>query len=249
MRKLLVPACLAALGLAGPAAAYEYPLQPADSHATRTFIAGYAYKNGKVAGDCSYEIVSGGGGRGSHSVTTNFYQHCTWDLHGVLSTIAAGKPTAPTPLSTTNGLTIYARNATGGFTGVDTAHGNLGFVNTPSAQFTWLTASGGVVFAASQKAFPVTLSIQNVGELPLVVNKISPTALYAKASLKSTTCAPTAVPPGHSCTIVVTYNPGVIPGGDDPYTAYDRLSVTITSNSGQATAFGETIEVPIAPAG
>jgi hypothetical protein len=249
MKQLFVLTALAGVCLAGQAAAYEYPLQLSTPANTRgTTIAGYAFKFGKVNGDCSYYTVTSGSGRDPRSYTTHFYQGCTWDLHGNLLSIVQGEPIAPTPISSVNGLTIYAKDAKGDTTGVDTAVRG-GFVNTPSAQFTWLTASGGYVFLSNQQPIDVTLNIQNVGDLALIVRKIVPTVYYAKVSVKSSTCTAAPVASGASCTIVITYDPSAIPGGDDPYTAYDHLTVGLVSNSGQSSTFGESIEVPIAPGG
>ena len=142
------------------------------------------------------------------------------------------------------------RDAAGDTTGADTAIFQAGFVNVRSAQYAWTTPSGGYLFLAGQVKTDITLTLQSIGDLPLAVAKISPTAAIGKAKVKSSTCTPAGgVAPGASCTIVVTYDPTAIPGGDDPYTAYDTLTVKITSNSGQAPVFTESIEVPISPAG
>jgi len=251
MRRSVILVSLAGVCLAGPAAAFEYPLLFTPlPNAQGLVVAGYAFKSATVVGNCSYKIVTSSGGRGGHSHTTYFNQTCTWDLHGNLLAIKQGAPTAPRPISTSNGLTIYARNAGGDTTGLDASHyPDIGFVNTPSAQYGWLSPSGGHVFPPNQQKIEITLSLQSEGDFPLAVKKIVPSAALAKASVKSTTCAPAPVPRGKACTVVITYDPSVIPGGDDPYTAYDRLTVGIVSNSGQAPVFSESIEVPISPTG
>jgi hypothetical protein len=142
----------------------------------------------------------------------------------------------------------YARNAAGDATGVDPAHGG-GFVNTPSSQYEWGSASGGYVFLQNQNPTSLTLTLKSVGDFPLVVEKIEPSAALAKASVKSSTCLGAPVKSGGSCAIVITYDPRGLPPGDDPYTAYDKLTAAIVSNSGQAPDFSETIEVPVAPGG
>lgn len=249
MKRLFVLTALAGVCLAGQSAAYEYPLQlGVPSNARGLTVAGYAFKSGKVNGDCSYYTVTSGSGRDPRSYITHFYQGCTWDLHGNLKAVTPGEPAAPTPISSVNGLTIYAKDAKGDTTGVDTAVRG-GFVNTPSAQFSWLTASGGYVFMSNQQPIELTLNIQSVGDLPLVVHKVVPTSGYARMSVKTTTCAPAPVASGASCAIVITYDPSAIPGGDNPYTAYDHITVSLLSNSGQSTTFSETVEVPIAPGG
>ncbi len=240
----------AGLCAAGPAGAYEYGLQFTPNPGARGLVvAGYGFSGATVVGDCSYEIVSGGsgkgGGGGGH--TTYYYQTCTWDLHGNLLGIVAGAPTPPTPLSTAGGIVVYAQDAQGDTTGFDTTR-NLAFVNTASAQYAWVTQPT-YVFLPNQKPKNLTLTIQSVGDFPLVVSGIDPVAALAKASVKSTTCQPAPVPPGQTCKIVVTYDPSRLPRGDDPYTAYDTLTVGIVANSGQAPDFSESVEVPVAPGG
>jgi hypothetical protein len=240
----LIGACLA-----GPAAAYEFKLQyELPANARGVHIAGYRFTNGHVAGDCSYYTVTSGSGRDPRSYTTHFYQNCTWDLTGAFLSVAPGEPTAPTPLSSVNGLTIYARNARGDTTGTDTAIGG-GFVNHASPAYAWVTPGGGYVFRTDQSKFQISLTIRNVGDLPLIVTKFAPTAYYAKVSVKSTTCPyPTPVAAGATCTAVITYDPSAIPGGDNPYTAYDHVTVGVFSNSVVKPTWSETIEVPIPPA-
>jgi hypothetical protein len=136
MRRAVIMAMFAALSAAGPARAYEYTLQFTPNAGARNLtVAGYVFQGSDVVGNCSYITVTGGGsgrGGGYHSHTTYYNQTCTWDGYGNLLSVAQGAPTPPTPLSTANGLTISAENAAGDTTGVDTAHGNIGCVNTPS---------------------------------------------------------------------------------------------------------------------
>lgn len=188
----------------------------------------------------------GGGGRGGggHHTTTYFNNTCHWDLFGNLTGSVSGAPTAPKPISSVNGLTIYARNAKGDTTGVD---GARGFVNTAHAQYAWVSP-GGYVFLNNQKPVNLTLTVRSVGDFPWSLYRATATANLAMASVKSTTCARSGVRSGVECAIVVTYDPSGIPGGDNPYTAYDHLSVSLVSNSGQAPVFAESIEAPISPA-
>ncbi len=245
---------LAAIGfcLAGPAEAYEYTLQFTPNYGARGLtVAGYAFDGSTVVGNCSYYTVTGSGsgrGGGYHAHTTYYNQTCSWDLYGNLLSIAQGAPTAPAPLSTGGGLTIYARNADGDTTGVDTAHGDTGFVNTPSGQYAWVTAPS-YVSLGNQKPANITLTLRSIGDRPLIVSRIDPAVRLAKASVRSTTCERAPVKPGATCTITVTYDPRGLPPGDDPYTAYDTLTVGIVSNSGQAPDFSESIEVAVAPGG
>ncbi len=249
---LAVPAgaLLAGLFIAGSASAYEFKLQfglPSNARAVR--IAGFAFASGKVAGDCSFDTVTSGSGRDPRSYTTHYYQKCTWDLKGNLLSVLPGEPPAPAPISSVGGLTIYANDGKGDTAGTDTAVGG-GFVNHPSAQYSWLTPGGGYVFRSDQAKFDISLILQNVGDLPLAINKFTPTSSYAKMTVKSATCSKLApVAPGGTCTVVITYDPSAVPGGDNPYTAYDHISVGVTSNSGFAPLFSETVEVYIAPGG
>jgi hypothetical protein len=233
------------LCLSGSAAAFEFPLQFTPAAGARNLVvAGYAFGGGKVSGNCSYSITRSGSGRGARSYTTYFNQTCGWDLHGNLLSVVSGAPTAPAPLSSVGGLTIYARDAAGDTTGVDLGHG---FVNVPSPLYSWAQPSGGYLFLASQAKATITLTVQSVGDLPLAVTKVTPSANLAKVSVKSTTCLAAPLAPGGTCSVVITYDPSAIPAGDDPYTAYDKVSVTLVSNSGLAPAFSETVETPIAP--
>jgi hypothetical protein len=252
MRRSIVLAALAGLSLARPAAAYEYTLQFTPNYGARGLtVAGYEFNGNTVVGNCSYTTVTGGGsgrGGGYHAHTTYYNQTCSWDLYGNLLGITQGAPTAPAPISTGGGLTVYARNAEGDTTGIDTTHASTGFVNTPSGQYAWVTQPTYLSFG-NQKPVNVTLTLQNVGDLPLVVGKIDPFVRLAKVSVRSTTCERVPVKPGATCTITIAYDPRGLPPGDDPYTAYDTLTVGIVSNSGQAPDFSESIDVAVAPGG
>ncbi len=252
MWRTIVLAATAGICLAGPARAYEYTLQFTPNYGARSLaVAGYAFSGNTVVGNCSYYTVTGGGsgrGGGYHSHTTYYNQTCGWDLYGNLLSITPGAPTAPAPLSVGGGVTIYARDAQGDTTGSDTTRSNAGFVNTPSGQYAWVTQSS-PVFLPNQKLAKITLTLQSVGDLPLIVGRIDPTAQLAKVSMKSTTCMKAPVLSGATCTITLIYDPRKLPPGDNPYTAYDTLTVGIVSNAGQAPDFSETIEVPIAAGG
>jgi hypothetical protein len=253
MQRSFVLAAILAPCMAGPAGAFEYPLLFRPNPGARGLVvAGYSFNGNKVLGNCSYYIISGGGsgrGGGYHAHTTYYNQVCSWNLFGNLLSVAPGASAAPPPISTTGGLTIYARNSAGDTTGIDFSRRNMGFVNTPSSQYAWATQGGGYVFRPNQNPIDVTLALKSVGDLPLAIEKIEPVARLAKVTLKSTSCAPAAVTPGKSCTIVVTYDPHGLPAADDPYTAYDTLTVSLVSNAGQAPDFSETIEVPVSPGG
>jgi hypothetical protein len=244
-------AVLAGLCLAGPARAYEYALQYTPNAGARGLtVAGYGFGANGVIGNCSYYIETSGSGRGGgyHNVKTYYNQTCGWDLYGNLLSVAQGAPTAPAPLSTAGGLIVYAQNVQGDTTGVDTAQGNIGFVNTLSAQYAWSTQPT-TMFLPNQKPVTIKLTLRSEGDFPLVVTKINPAAQLSRASVRWTTCMKAPVKPGASCAALITYDPRGLPLGDDPYTAYDTLTVGIVSNSGQAPDFSESIEVSVAPGG
>ena len=232
--------------------AYEFQLQFTPNYGARNLVvAGYTFDGSQVVGTCSYITVTGGGsgrGGGYHSTTTTYNQTCTWDLVGNLLGVTAGAPLAPAPLSSANGLTVYSRDAAGDVTGIDTSRG-IGFVNTPSAQYAWLTKAGGYVFLANQNPVTIELKLQNVGDRPLVISKIEPVATLARVSVKATTCMKGMTKPGNGCAAFITYDPRGLAAGDNPYTAYDTLTVGIVSNSGVAPDFTESIEVPVSPGG
>lgn len=254
MRRLITAMFLAGLGLGlgfgGPAGAYEYTLQyTPNSGARGLVVAGYAFSGDSVVGNCSYYTVSSGSGRGGgyHSTKTYYNQTCTWSLFGNLLSVVPGSPTAPAPLSTSGGVTVYAENAEGDTTGVDTARGNVGFVNTPSAQYEWVTPSS-IQFLSGQKPLNLLLTLTNAGDRPLGITGFDPSAGLAKASVRWTTCTKHPIKTGATCNIDILYDTRGISRGDNPYTAYDTLTVGVVSNSGQAPDFTESIEIPI-PAG
>ena len=247
MKRAIGLAMLIGFATGGPAAAYEYTLQftPAPGNVSHLDVAGYKFVSGKVVGNCSYDITTSGSGRDPRSYTTHYPYTCTWDLHGTYVSQVTGAPTAPTPISSVSGLTIYAKDARGDTTGVDANGGVHGFVNSKSAQYAWGTPSGGYLFLPSQQKVDIPLTVQSVGDLALVDRKVVFTSLYGKLKVKSNGCLAPGVAPGASCVIVVTYDPTAIAPGDNPYTAYDHVTVGLTSNSGLAPIWSETIETPI----
>jgi hypothetical protein len=248
MRPLTILAAIGGLAIAVPAQAFEYELQYATygDVVTRHF-AGYAFAGSTVTGDCTYVVENPCSGRGCHATYTYYYQGCTWDLYGNWLATTPGEPPAPAPISTAGGLTIYAKNAQGGTTGIDTAHNNIPFVNTISAQYDWVPSTV-VYFLTADKPYPISLTIQSIGDKPLAVTQIVPTAALATITVKYTSCLIVPVKPGKSCRIVLKYDPTTIAQGDNPYIAYDHISVGIVSNSGLAPTTAATVETPI-PAG
>lgn len=250
MRHALILTILGGFGIAGPAGAYEYALQFTPNAGARGLVvAGYGFSGRTVTGNCSYYTQSSGSGRGGgyHSTKTYYNQTCTWDLFGNLLSLVPGAPTAPTPLSTSGGLTIYAQDAAGDRTGIDANRANAGFVNTLAAQYEWVTASA-TQFLPSPTPLNMRLTITNAGDLPLVVTGFDLSAQLGKVSLRRTSCQKNPIPSGKSCNVDILYDPRKIARGDDPYTAYDSFTIGIVSNSGQAPDFTESVEVAV-PAG
>ena len=93
---LLIGRLIAALPfLAAPAFAYEYPLQFMPAAGGRDLVvAGYQITGPNVIGNCSYDIVTSGSGKGGgyKNHTTYYYQTCTWDLSGKLLSVLPERP-------------------------------------------------------------------------------------------------------------------------------------------------------------
>jgi uncharacterized repeat protein (TIGR03803 family) len=229
-----------------------YPLQftPA-SGARGLIVAGYALAADPVAGlrvtgSCSYYTVRSGSGRGGgyHTTTTYFNQTCTWDLYGKLLSVATGAPAAPTPIAVNGSATIYAIDASSGvYTGTDSTLPGRGFVYTPGAHYTWVTANPYTVLQ-QQSPYVLVITIKSDGDLPLTVFAMQTTALRATATVNGTTCSG-AIPVGSTCTITVTYDPSALssPTG----LAYDTLDVRLLTDAGQTHDFlqGYTVVVRV----
>ncbi len=240
---------LCGMTFAHAAAAYEYPLQfPPPPGALGIGVAGYSFSGDTVVGNCSYHTTHSGSGRGGgyKSITTYYYQTCTWDLFGNLLSTVAGAPTAPAPLAVRGTKTIYAVNAADGRTGTDTKLSLGGFVGTIGPHYTWHTSNAYLGLAQALYVFP--LRLRSDGDTPLTITAVTPSSLIAKVSLRRTTCVGT-IAPGKGCMIVVGYDPNALtsPTG----LAYDTLTITVTSTAGQATDFVQrfTISVRIGDSG
>ena len=84
------------------------------------------------------------------------------------------------------GQTVYAANATGAFTGSDTALPNRGFVFTPGSHYTWLTSNAYTVLP--QRVSTLTLTLKSDGDMPLTISSVRASALRGGASVAGTTC-------------------------------------------------------------
>ena len=239
----LAVAALVALGT-GSAQAYEYRLQFTPNAGARGLVvAGYAFAGTTVTGNCSYYTQHSGSGRGGgYKIYKTYYnQTCTWDLYGNLAGITAGLPPIPLPLYTSGTRTIYAQNANGNTTGANSALGG-GFVDTRGSHYSWPTSNAHVNLP-NNKPYPVVLTLASDGDVPLTVAAVQARAGLAKASVKSTSCVGT-VPVGGNCTVNVTFDPSRL--RSESLLAYDTLTVSVTSDAGQASDFVQsyTIVVP-----
>ena len=230
----LVGFCL--MAFAPLAGATEYALQFTPNPGYRGLVvAGYSFdQNGDVVGNCSYYTVSSGGGSGkgggSHRGSTKDYlQTCTWDLYGNLLKVTPGAPAIPTPVSFNGTTVIFAKNANGDATGTDLALPERGFVTSPGAHYTWLTPQHRGVLTY-QMAYALTATLKSDGDMPLDITTVTPSALNAAVSLKSTTCMEKPLSKGETCSITVTYDDTKLTSADG--VLLDTLRIDLTSNAG-----------------
>ena len=228
---------LSVLG-AHAAYAYEYPLQfTPRSGARGLVVAGYEFSGDTVVGDCSYHTSISTGGRGGHSVTTYYYNVCTWDLFGNLLSLtpASTNPAAPAVLATSGTEVIYADNGTN-TTGRDTR--GFGFVTTPSSHYSWETVNGAYA-VIPYTVYTVTVDLMSDGDVPLTFNSGSVTAFISgaitpapgTATVSSTTC-PSSVPVGTPCSVTVSYDPTTIKCTGSPYGyGYTGIDLSLETDS------------------
>ena len=230
MKRTLVAigVCLLAaqLGLA-----YEYPLQFTPNPGYRGLIvAGYRFEgaNGDVVvGNCSYYTMSGSGHSGAVRTKKAYDQTCRWDLYGRLLSVKPGAPVAPQPLYTKSGVIVYAQNAAGIPTGLDTRGVDQGFVDTPGPHFTWLTPNT-IATVPSGLVYTHVVSMQNDGDQPVNIINVQASALLGSLSIQESTCAG-QLAEGKSCSITLRYDPTRLasPNGS----ARDTITVDVTSDA------------------
>lgn len=245
---LLIPILLATQ----LAHAFEYKLQvSAMPGAQGLNVAGYQINpnTSTILGDCSYYIVTYSGGRGGHSVRTNHYNTCTWDLHGNLLSItpvAAPMP-APAQIAVNGSEIIYASFGTSS-TGRDTK--GFGFVSTPASHYSWTTANNGHA-VIPYAPYLITATLTSDGDLPLNIGSVilTPSATGVltpsggNATLKSSTCGQT-VQVGTSCSITVSYDPTPIACVNSAYGyGYTQLDLSLVTDAGASTDFIEGFTV------
>jgi uncharacterized repeat protein (TIGR03803 family) len=216
----------------------EHPLQFNPNGGARGWVvAGYGlvpnpYGGFTVIGNCSYFTVRSGSGRDPKSTTTHYDQTCTWDLYGNLLTITPGAPVIPQPLAVNGTQTIYASNASGVFTGADSALPFGGFVSTPGSAYAWITPNPHLVLPQTLYTFTATLRSDGTG--PLSVSSVLATALNGTATVSSTTCVG-QVPVGSTCDVIVTYDPTSLLSATG--LAYDTVTISVLSDAGLAQNF------------
>ena len=225
--------------------AFEYKLQFTPNPGYRNLVvAGYEFNGDTVVGNCSYITVHSGSGRGGgyHTVTTYYNQTCTWDLTGNLLSVAQGAPTAPAPLYTSGNLTVYAEDANGDYTGVDSTPGTGGFVNSPSAHYSWQTSNAYQVI--DQKRYTFTFTLLSDGDAPLNVSSVTSGVTSGKLGKTTTTCSG-EIPVGQTCEVTVIYNPTRLcsPTG----LAYNTLTINVASDAPVSDPFTQSFTITLTP--
>ena len=216
------------------ALAHEYPLQFTPNAGYRGLVvAGYHFSGSTVVGNCSYNTVHSGSGKGGgyHTTTTYYNQTCTWDLTGNLLSVAAGAPVVPAPLYTSGTQTVYATNGLS-TTGSDTGLPFRGFVNTPGSHYSWVTSNAYTVL--QQMVYTITVTLASDGDLPLNISAVDTSVLNANVTVTGNTCVG-LIPVGSSCSVTVVYDPTKLRSATG--LAYDTLNIGVTSDAGQAPAF------------
>lgn len=247
---------LALVGVcANTAYAYEYLLQFTPRTGARGLVvAGYHFVGNTVVGNCSYYTVTATSGRGGRSVTTHYYNICSWDLHGNLVSLTPvlSSPTAPAPISQIGTEVVYAMSGTSK-TGADTR--GFGFVSTPSAHYSWQTPNGASVVISYAGIHQVTVTLISDGDFPLqyegaeVATSISGgyTSAAGSAVVSGSTCGH-SVTVGSTCSVTVSYTPGSIRCTGSPYGyAYTAMSLALVTDAGGAIHFTQNFTITGVP--
>jgi hypothetical protein len=216
-------------------------------------VAGYQFDNNTVVGNCSYYTVSGGSGRGSHSVRTNHYNTCSWDLFGNLISLTpvSTAPVAPPPVSQTGTEVVYAISGSSN-TGHDTR--GFGFVNTPSSHYSWQTVNGGYA-VIPYAVYTITATLVSDGDFSLDFDGATATSSISglitpspgTATVSVSTCAD-SVPVGSRCSVTVSYNPTTIKCTPDAYGyAYTKVDLSLVTDSGENIDFTQGFTITGVP--
>ena len=231
--------------------AHEFKLQFTPQAGARGLeVAGYEFRGEEVIGNCSYYIALAGAG-GSQGLRINHYSTCTWDLFGNLISIIPGAPIAPQAVSESGTEIVYAFSGTSK-TGRDTR--GFGFVNTPSAHFSWKTVSGSrAVIPYSVHTLTATivsdgdfaLKIEGAKAATAIIGTITPSSGTARVS--ASTCG-TLLAVGATCSVTVSYNPTPIRCTPDAYgDAFTLIDLSLVTNAGASEAFTESFTVTGVP--
>lgn len=250
MKQLI--AILILLG-ARAALAYEYPLQfTPQGGAEGVTVFGYEFNGKTVVGECNYSISRSGSGRGGHGSTTYYYNTCTWDLHGnPVSVVPTTAPLARDPITTVGTEIIFAYDGRI-TTGRDTR--GFGFVNTPSAHYSWESVNNGYA-VISYAPYTITATLKSDGDYPLAFDLVKATTAISgfitpapgTGRVIGTTCGK-SVAIGASCTVTAVYDPTTIKCTGDAYGyAYTRINLIPVTNSGATTEFTEGFTVTGVP--
>lgn len=231
---------------------YEYKLQFTPPAGARGLVvAGYGITGKSVTGVCNYYTSYSTGGRGGRTIVKHYYNACTWDLFGNLTSMVPGSVATPPVLSTKGYEVIYAVVGTSQ-TGSDTR--GFGFVNTPSAHYSWETPNGGYN-VIGDSTFIFTVNLISDGDFPLVIDSAT---VQAAISGMVTTTAGTAtitgnscgslLQAGSSCTVTVTYKPQTISCTASPYGfAYSNVDLTLVTDAGANPGFQEGFTITGVP--
>jgi hypothetical protein len=244
MKRLIGVLAVGLLGVLQVAMAYEFPLQFTANPGYRgLLVAGYYIQGTNVLGNCSYYTVSGGGsGKGGHVHVRTYTQYCTWDLHGNLLSMKHGAPPNlawPPPVVATKGsLFIYATDASGSYTGTDSALPEKGFVNSAGGHYTWVTSNHAAPLLGSI-VYTLTMTLKSDGDEAVDISKFDVSALHGAAKLKDTggACSGSAhwsVAVGETCSVTLTYDPTKLTGVDE---TTDTLRVDVTSDAAASSDF------------
>lgn len=239
---------------ANAAYAYEYKLQFTPQAGARNLaVAGYQFNANMVIGNCSYDTVTAGSGRGGRSITTHHYNTCSWDLGGNLISLTpvATPPVAPVPLSQIGTEIIYAIEGVSS-TGFDTR--GFGFVSTPSSHYSWQTTNG-LYVVIPYSVYTVTATLVSDGDLPLAFDAASVAASVSgtitpsagSPAVSSTTCS-SSVPVGSTCAVTISYNPKTIKCTPSPYGfAYTRIDLSLVTDAGATIDFTQAYTITGVP--
>src|SRR4051794_32234285 len=245
MMKNTIFAMLALCAVAQTARAYEYPLQFTPNPGYRNLVvAGYRFEGNVVVGNCSYQTVSGGSGKGNRGSTVKKYeQTCRWDHFGNLLSMTAGAPAVPQPASVNGTKTIYAFGPNGDYTGVDTKPPSHGFVSSAGSHYKWLTPTN-LAVAQGHIVYTLTMTLKSDGDFPLHVSAVQASAALGVVQVKSTTCVG-EIAVGDTCATTVTYDPTKLtsPIG----LAHDVVRVDLTSDAGEPHDFVQNFVVVMSP--